>query len=242
MRKNKLGAIFLISVLSLTGISVSYAGFTDEITVTGTITTGTVDLEVVKISGTWVYKVPEHGIVINHGWAGAEGEDLDPPDDGILVAYSSGYMTADDEVMLEWENLFPLEDNGDFITDILFHYVGTVPARLIGLDPLNDYGLQIDYSEDIMKGEDPWVNELIEKGYVWAEAYVTEALEGDMTPDDLFETRGETVYFGHQLHYCDYFKVDIHFDIEQDNKFQGRAASGSVTLSVIQWNELEVED
>ena len=62
MEKNKIGTIFLISVLALAGIGASYAGMTDSIKIYGTVKTATVDLEIDSYSGTWIWKVWGEGI------------------------------------------------------------------------------------------------------------------------------------------------------------------------------------
>ena len=57
MRKNRIGALFMVSVLALAGIGISYAGFTDTITVSGTVNTATVDLDIIAYSCTKVWKI-----------------------------------------------------------------------------------------------------------------------------------------------------------------------------------------
>ena len=56
MKTNKIGTIFLVSILALAGIGVSYSGFIDVIKVHGEISTAYVDFEIEKYSGTWVWK------------------------------------------------------------------------------------------------------------------------------------------------------------------------------------------
>jgi hypothetical protein len=58
MKRNKVGSIFLVSLLALAGVGISYAGFTDSIAIFGTVNTATVELDIVGwYSGTWVYKI-----------------------------------------------------------------------------------------------------------------------------------------------------------------------------------------
>jgi predicted ribosomally synthesized peptide with SipW-like signal peptide len=51
--KDKIGAMFVIAMLSLAGIGIAYAGWTDTIQITGTISTGSVDWDIIEYSGTW---------------------------------------------------------------------------------------------------------------------------------------------------------------------------------------------
>jgi hypothetical protein len=55
MKRNKFGSIFLVSMLALTGIGASYAGFNDIIYIYGTASTATVNLDIEAYSGCWVW-------------------------------------------------------------------------------------------------------------------------------------------------------------------------------------------
>lgn len=59
MKRNKVGSLFLVSVLALAGIGISYAGFSDNISVYGSVNTATLSTEIMTgwYSGTWVYKI-----------------------------------------------------------------------------------------------------------------------------------------------------------------------------------------
>ena len=58
MKHNKTGTIFIVSILALAGIGISYAGFSDSISVYGTVDTATVTIDWIGwYSGTWVYKI-----------------------------------------------------------------------------------------------------------------------------------------------------------------------------------------
>ena len=56
MKRDKIEALFLVSVLALSGIGIAYAGWTDTIFVSGTVQTGYVGYEVTEYTGTWVWK------------------------------------------------------------------------------------------------------------------------------------------------------------------------------------------
>jgi hypothetical protein len=57
MKRNKIGSIFLVSVLALAGIGISYAGFFDTIHVYGKVDTATVTLDLKAYSKTYVWKI-----------------------------------------------------------------------------------------------------------------------------------------------------------------------------------------
>jgi len=61
MKKNKIGSIFLVSMLALTGIGVSYAGFTDMVYVSGAIDTASLHLEYISNSHSYAWKVMYDG-------------------------------------------------------------------------------------------------------------------------------------------------------------------------------------
>jgi len=233
MKTARIGAIFLVAIMALAGIGAGYAAWTDTIYIKGTVNTGTVDLNAVAYSGTWVYKVYPHDIFIWHGWADPDtgdpiddidlliSEKFDGPKDYDLIAYATAYKAGNDKVKVEWDNLFP---SIDFIVDIVFHYDGSIPVRID----------KISYT--IIRGEN-WINPLIGSGDVWAHAYMTDDpiqyIKPDLMPDD------GTVYEGTQLHYCDFVKLDVHAHIPQDPFYMGKSGKVEATISVIQWNEYQ---
>jgi hypothetical protein len=72
INKNKIGAIFLISILSIAGISISYASFYDEITVYGKVETSTVELEWTSFSNIYVWIVYCDPLIPSPLWADPE--------------------------------------------------------------------------------------------------------------------------------------------------------------------------
>jgi hypothetical protein len=137
--------MFLISTLALAGIGVSYAGFTDEIYVYGTVDCGTVEFEIVDgwYSGTWVYKI----------WGFEEPEDppgdpdyVDPVvydlDDEILIYRGFTQLVPPEGVVLAWAS-----NNGGFAE--LIAYSEAMPGTTSFPDPaIQDY-----YDVDIVYDE-----------------------------------------------------------------------------------------
>lgn len=166
MRKNKLGAMFVVSVLALTGIGITYAGFTDSISVYGTVNTATVDLVVEEYSCTYVWKVWNFDVEVQNPHPDDECFEWNPTDEIAIYTgpcinldeYTSGWNNefthelvswakaeqgtdaagalVDDSVKMTFHNLFPCID---FRADFIVHYVGSIPAKLTGPHYLTDY-------------------------------------------------------------------------------------------------------
>jgi len=239
MNKTKMGSIFLISVLSLAGIGISYAGWTDAISITGNVSTGDVDINIVALSGTWVWKIIDtHELVYHHEWVGPDGKDpaardpdskdswYDYPDDYELVAYAVPEIVPgnEDKITVTYNNLFPGQD---FIADAILHYEGSIPARI----EVNLWGYTIT-------GQDPnydWVAPLIDSGDIMGRMYRTTDPAEMKDPDDM--PIGETVDIGTQLHYCDYIKLDLKVHLPQQDNLMNRGCTITYNLEVKQWNE-----
>ena len=119
-RFTKVWVLFLVLVIALAGVGVGFATWSDTVNITGTVTTGDVDIDIKAVSSTWVYNTPG-GIVVHHDWAKPA-----PPPDGVLIASAVAVITADDEVTVTLTDLFP---SVDFKVDFLLHYDGSMPAK-----------------------------------------------------------------------------------------------------------------
>jgi len=132
MKTAKLGAIFLISIMALAGVGAGYAAWTDTITISGTVNTGNVDLNVRGYSGTWIWKFIPHafdetGLIHHHGLT-TDGIDPDgyyDNSDYELVSYAYAGPGTDTDVTMTFNSLFPCID---FYADVIFHYEGSIPA------------------------------------------------------------------------------------------------------------------
>jgi len=234
MKANKIGTIFLVSVLALAGIGISYAGWIDEITVTGTVQTGYIEFEIIEYSGTWVWKyIPTHGKIVHTGPV-AETDlngngllDDDPVayadgwytnDDYELIAYSYAHNTietANEIVHFKFINLYPCVY---FHADFKFT-IGTIPVILTttDIDWLNQKieGLATDWIEGLPNCDAPDV-----------EIVLTDQAGNviDLTADII------------QLHPGTY-TWDLIIHIPQCNAYMNAYAEGTVDLSIIQWND-----
>ena len=216
----------MIAVLALAGIGMSYAGFTDTINVYGTVTTGTVDLEIDSYSGTWVWKVFDavDEIVVTDDPAFSVD-----PEDGFLVSYAKGReVTASDpegyDAVLEFDNLFPCID---FTADIVFQYKGTIPAKVITMN--------WDWAGDeVTKPDGTVIEDFI--SWLMANGHMTGAFYRCNEDGELFDP-AEEVTLGYQLHEGDYFKLVVTIHLPQENWLQDLEGDGYVNIEVRQWND-----
>lgn len=240
MKMKKIGilAMALVLVLGLTGAA--FASWTDDLTISGTVNTGSVGGSVVWVSGTWVYKVPEllpDEIVIQHEMGLAPGEVPTPPAGGELISYAAvtGYSedaNGAETVTVAFDKLFPVTDNlmYDFIVDILWHYDGSVPAKVNQID---NFVLNAD------QGTDPDL--LAELNYTMSIFRCTEdgmplGKDGNVLPWERLN-EADWIEPGDQLHHCNYVMILIGVDVPQDNTLMNLSGSFTMSMDVIQWNE-----
>lgn len=230
MKNAKIGTIFVISVLALAGIGISYAGLTDTIFIYGTVITGTVDLEIEDYSGTWVWKVYPHGIDITNDPTVTYEED-----EGELVAYAKGRPVQNTDppgydAVMQFHNLFPCID---FMADIVFHYQGSIPAKITNLgwdfsgdliDTDNDGQPDTDFIEVLMDMAD-------DTGGEFGLTYEFYKYNDDTSEFDI------PISVGDQLHFCDLIKLIVTIHLPQSNLYQNLAGTGYVIIDVLQWND-----
>lgn len=251
MRKNKIGSLFLVSALALAGIGVSYAGFTDEISIYGEVETATVDLTILDYSGTDVWKVwnddgtPPAGyedeVYRWHGYDRPTEDDVlttTGANNAELVSSAWAKPSSSDgfDVDLIWDNIFPCQD---FKVDILLKYEGSIPAKLwAGIEVTNfENGANWD---DYEGNAANWVEYLLS----FPDAVTIEATLANC-PDN-GDGNGATtesvniIDNGFQVHggECILVEMTIHLPQPVDaNVFQDCSAEFSAWIGAGQWNE-----
>lgn len=255
MNTKKIGTLFLISILSLATIGISYAGYIDVITITGTVTTGTVDIDLEYVEGTWVWKnIENHHRNINYGLATPEDipedDDNQPGDDFTanqetpswytdpnMLLYS--YVTAfndsqqDDLIHIKWDNITPIEGiEKEYVIKLKLHYVGKTPARIQkdGIQFVWDAADLIDIDGQTGVNWIQWLleNEYIEYTFVFADE------NGEPTEYIVDECT--------QLHYCDRIWLIIKGEIPQRQEFQGLQGHLGLTINLIQFDEADCDE
>ena len=172
MNTAKIGVVFLVSILALAGVGMSYAGYIDIITITGTATTGSVDMDLEEAYGTWywkdtcvgeghgdghtriVHKTELTGYMDDMYQADDEGKDLEAiglgyyndPDCYLDYSYATAFAdeTDDDLIHVEFKNIYPVEGTDvDYRLVMRLHYTGKTPARINPNGPSG--GLNFDW-------------------------------------------------------------------------------------------------
>lgn len=223
--KNKIGSLFLVSILAIAGVGISFAGFYDEIYVDGYVTTATVTLDLIDYSCTDVWKVwmdnplevpdaPYDNEVFEwHGWCGdnpTEAEVLAETgaDNAQLYSWAAAYpsQAADDYVFVDFINLFPCID---FVADFVFHYSGSIPAKIAEPEIIFTAGFPPELEQ-----------------YVVVQFYEYNIDTGAIGPELLWPV---------QVHFCDYIYVKITIHLAQLNELQGLSGYFYFNIKAIQW-------
>lgn len=222
----KIGLLTMALVLALGTLGMGYAAWTDEIFIDGSVRTGTVNLDVVALSGSAAMKTEDHGFEWWHGWMDDYPEgfadwypDGRPP---MYVGQAKAEERTDGSIFIWMDNLFPLPDGKHWMVDMLLHYSGSVPARL---------------HADIASGGDDDV--LAE--YVTFAAYQLPGFDPAEHMDDIHEwmVPANLIDTGIQVHFCDYILVVMIVDLPQDNDLMGLYAEFRASIQAVQWNEFQ---
>lgn len=227
----KIGLLSLALVLALGTLGIGYASWTDTLYIEGEVNTGTVDIDIVALSGTWVWKIVDtHDTVYHHGWGTTLGgpEDFVPPAGALLVASATADLVAygDDGDMdgayVTFDNLYPCDY---FMVDILVHYVGSIPVRL---------DVEIDYIDDLLL-------DLLADGAIGVEAFEYYPQESENPTVGGMANIGPQIinFCGYQLHYCDWILLKVWIHVPQEDDYMDKDGGFAVSIDAIQWNEYE---
>ncbi len=229
MQRRKIGTIFILLILALSGIGISYSGFMDSITIYGTVDTASVTIDVVDYSGTEVWKVwmdegvppvpYDDEVYIWHGFKDNQPSMSDVlsvtgADHAELVATAwaqpgSTHGTIDYDVDMIWDNIFPCFD---FTADVIIKYIGSIPAKLQWPD--------IAWFE----GEEYF------RDYITFEVYRYILDNGEWIKGKKIDVWPYQVHQGYYIG----FETIIH--LEQLNNLQDKHGEFSFNIEVIQWN------
>lgn len=256
MNGKQVGTVFMVSILALAGIGVSYAGLTDEIFVYGTVSTATVDLVVDWFSGTWVWKVWDWTtpppIEPNQQW-----QIPGPDSKGGIVEWR-----ANDEVLIytgneSYKPTVAMINNWLAGTGAQWEPISWSKGRAPEADEINPktgelYDAVIDFNNIFPCVEFKanivfhYVGSIPAKitdiiNFAWADQWLIDLAA--MYPNDIYSeiyhyhSVGPDTIVGDQLHYCDRIKLEVVIKLPQDNDLQGLSAEGYAEIAVRQWND-----
>jgi len=139
------------------------------------------------------------------------------------------------DVDMVYHNLFPCID---FSADFIFHYTGTIPAKIDDsqIFPIL-YDINYPDSEELAA---LWgihqANPSAGLG-MWVEAYRIEPIKDTSGAIIGWGPLGEPVDVGYQLHNCNYVYVKLVIHLPQNNDWQGLHGAFGGKIGVIQWND-----
>jgi len=145
----KIGLLSLALVLALGTLGVGYALWFDEVTIEGTVNTGSVEISINATSETYVYKnvtssaMVMSGVPLSHGI----GTDL------RLVASATAEDTSsgtEKKVTMTFDNIFPTTE--PIVADVVLHYIGSIPVHVVLIEDSVDEAIE------------PY---LVQKWYMW---------------------------------------------------------------------------
>ena len=224
MRKNKIGTTFILLILALASIGISYSGFSDTIHIYGTVDTATVELEIAEYSGTDVWKVwgpdaPEDELYIYSCMSGNRPRNVDIqnlfPSSNIKLVSSAwaqagiNHNGIEYDIDLVWENIYP---NIAYKADFILKYIGSIPAKMTEPDITWESGDDLTEHTQILayrytKVDDEWV-------------------KGEQIAD-----------WPNQVHTNYYIGFEVIIQIPPDIDLQGKYGEFSFEIEVVQWND-----
>jgi hypothetical protein len=206
----KIGIFCLALVVAIGALGVGYAAWTDSIFINGTVKTGSVDIDVVAVSGSTIWKDLDPRAPLNnmqtYRWLDNITGDLPErrvaeigtnPDQvatSYVVAWAETEYIDDDEIAITFHNAFPQDCPHNLYADFIVHYEGSVPAIVTAR------------AECV----DPMLEKLYESGYVDIRAWKV-----DYDPFPFYFDINEPIEGPIQMHYCDYAKVWVFLDLPQ---------------------------
>jgi hypothetical protein len=237
MTKKKIGLLALALVLALGALGVGYASWSDTIFVSGTVETGSVDLEIIDCSNTWVWKYPTDNISVTHTWDSTTLEPVNDPNPNggptpaasyQLISWADCDNTSTDvgqpnerkEITVYFGNGFPCTE---LTADFIVHYNGSIPAM-------------VDIQNVAFTGDAEDLALLAEVLTVTFYPIENESWKpGDaITEGDLGEPLVDCPV---QMHFCDYVYCVMSLNIPQQDQYMSLSGGVTAEIYAIQWNE-----
>lgn len=212
----RIGLICLALVLALGTLGATFGAWIDTVYIAGTVQTGSLDLVVTRTNGDDVFKDLDTGELVYCHWIMDVGGEkvywTPPPANGLLIAWTTSDLVADDFVYISYNNLFPFNGGpwGGFVTSALIHAEGTVPMHLYVTPYIYDIPPE-------------WVS------YIW---FVYDTAGNQVATGSSLEELN-----GIQLHYCYQVSFGIIVTVPQDQRAMNQQGYIELYLDGIQFNE-----
>jgi len=237
----RIGVLALALVIALGALGVSYTAWTEDLYINSAVNTGTLDINIIGCSSTFVYKVPPDGTDVYYVTGKNPPSSL--PAGSILVAKAAtDFINGDndpDTATITFAGLFP---GVDFQADLQMQYFGTIPARVSVAEiiPNND-----DADPDVKAAKDAILAALWQLGEDTKDPQVYPTrygawIDGELTPFPSLVPEYIDDPLGMPLSQFDTVHVTLHIRLPDGAQYQNLTNlkfAGRVT--VIQWNEYE---
>jgi hypothetical protein len=228
MNAKKIGLLCLALVLALGALGVGYASWTDKITVSGQVCTGNVDLNIIELSSTYIYKVPgadPETVIVKKlenfrpsdglTWHVVYVPPVPTDQSAILVAKAETTSPGDDMINVVFDNAFPC---AALTADFIVHYEGSIPViATAAITGIEDMTPENNINDCAMLAE-----------YATVSFYEY---------DDATGTVGDEILGPVQLHYCDCVYCVMSLNIPQDDDYMDLCCAFTAEITATQWNE-----
>ena len=228
-----LGATIAVSMMILAGIGISYAGFTDEITIHGDVQTGSVDINLLQWDGVLLWKIwnwdgfqfpgtftqwtidPDNEIAVfrfpwNDGTIQREQSQLEMHGNVELVSTVEVTPGTTHDYDITYTNVFP---SFDYTAALIFKNEGSIPSKIQW--PTINHESGVDFTS-----------------YITIKAYTyTQGLFDAWFKDVEIPMQD----FPYQVHQGDVFGFELTLNLPQNNDYQNVNSEFSFDISAIQW-------
>lgn len=236
-RFGKIAIVFLVLVLVLGSLGIGYAMWSKTLTITGTVTTGTVDAEFTAAF------TDDDGTVDNAAYDGTDGADVGDPDASGYnvsrkdkdVGSSSAAVGADlQTASITVENAYPCYYTTAFFS---IHNSGTIPIKVQVWEEHCDVDHWVSFDSGVtweFRPASTWypVEPCIPKHIIFADA----TADPDLFVDPDLTVHITTLEIGTQIDPSDTVWCDVDIHVEQGAD-QLATYTFNERVQLVQWNE-----
>lgn len=241
----RIGVLALALVIAIGALGVSYTAWTEDLYINSAVQLGNLDIDVVGVSSTFVYKVPNSPpepptylpeTVVHYPYGDS---DPDAPPGGTLIASAitentsqwkdpiTGEVVDTDSAIMTFSGIFP---GIDFWADVELMYLGSIPARIsfAEISPTSDATMNALWQRGKTTKDDPT------RYGAW--------IDGEIKPSGsaIWSYVGDPL--GQQLHQFDMMHIALHIRLPEPEETQFQNLNNinfTGKIQVIQYNMYE---